>query len=189
MKFDLFKAQIIPKSNVRDASKLSLESLVTVKQKPILPSYDLVYQPKTSNWKINEKFIIGQGETIGWTAAIQENYVFLLRTDDSQIAELSPRFLKGEGCGEVFKSEYLTYIVGQSGIDLETITGFYLEEVEGNVEGVVSYVLTTEPFEKEIVVLPETKAEETLPEIDETVLSQIFVSATQTNHLVEEEIF
>lgn len=142
MKFEIEKALLIPQSNVRDSSKLTMESLLVYKPKPVAPDYDLEFNPKTSTWNIKESFLTFDKPNAGFTAALHEGSVFLLKTDETQHVDLKPRFLKAP-TGEVFKSDYLTFIVTKSGVDLEKTTGFYLETSEGDVKEITPYLLTT----------------------------------------------
>lgn len=142
MKFEIEKALLIPQSNVRDSSKLTMESLLVYKPKPVAPDYDLEFNPKTSTWNIKESFLTFDKPNAGFTAALHEGSVFLLKTDETQHVDLKPRFLKAP-TGEVFKSDYLTFIVTKSGVDLEKTTGFYLETSDGDVKEITPYLLTT----------------------------------------------
>lgn len=126
MKFDLTKAKFIPQSNVK-SKELSLDNLVTIKVKEEI-KYDLVFNKAKRNWKIDKFFIFQQLDNEGWTASFQDGYVFLIKTNTSQVEELSPKFLKGT-CQPIFSSDYFTLIMGEI-FDLTSEEGFFLNEEE-----------------------------------------------------------
>lgn len=126
MKFDLTKAKFIPQSNVT-TKVASLESLVSVKIKEEI-KYDLVFNKAKKNWKIEKNFISQQLDNEGWTASLQDGYVFLVKTNTAQPDEIQPKFLKGN-CQPIFTSDYFTLIMGES-FDLDEEEGFFLNEEE-----------------------------------------------------------
>lgn len=132
MKFDLKKAKFIPQSNVT-TKVASLENLVSVKIKEEI-KYDLVFNKAKKNWKIEKNFISQQLENEGWTASLQDGYVFLVKTNTAQPDEIQPKFLKGN-CQPIFTSDYFTLIMGEA-FDLDEEEGFFLneEEYEGNIK-------------------------------------------------------
>lgn len=136
MKFDLRQARFIPQSNVT-TKEASLLDLLEVKVKDEV-KYDLYFNPvKAQNWSIDKSFIENQNDNQGWTASIQGNYVFLIKTTGDVPKEMLPRFLKGE-CGNSFKSDYFTLITSVV-FNLEKEKGFFLTKEECDIEGVEVY--------------------------------------------------
>ena len=87
-----------------------------------------MFNKSKKNWKIDKEFISQQLDNEGWTASLQDGYVFLIKTNTVQIEEISPKFLKGK-CQPLFTSDYFTLIMGEV-FDLNKEEGFFLEEEE-----------------------------------------------------------
>lgn len=155
MKFDLTKAKFIPQSNVK-SKEASLEHLVSVKIKEEI-KYDLVYNKAKKNWKIDKEFIHNQTDGEGWTASIQDGYVFLVKTHLGQPDELQPKFLKNV-CQPLFTSDYFTLIMGEV-FNLDKEEGFFLNEEEyiGNIK--VYSVSNVKTISEDIVPTTEYVAE------------------------------
>lgn len=162
MKFNLTQAKFIPQSNVT-TKVASLESLVSVKIKEEI-KYDLVFNKAKKNWKIEKNYISQQLENEGWTASLQDGYVFLVKTNTAQLDEIQPKFLKGN-CQPIFTSDYFTLIMSEV-FNLDGEEGFFLNEEEYEGEIKVYSISTTKNVPKEEVT--DNEPEQETPTLFET---------------------
>lgn len=178
MKFDLTQAKFIPQSNVNKFDA-SLDHLVEISIK-VKEKFDLVFNKEKSNWKIRKDFISLQPDNEGWTAAYQDGFVFLIKTNTSQIDTLQPKFLKGKKgkCNNVFKSDYFSLIMGEA-FNLEEVKGFYLEKQEQ--QEIEVYLVTNIKLE-----ITDSKSDEI---IDNSLMLNVDTTKeTLSNNYLSEEI-
>ena len=178
MKFNLTQAKFIPQSNV-NKSDASLEHLITIPVK-VEEKFDLVFNKDKSTWKINKDFVSLQLDNEGWTAAYQDGFVFLIKTNTSQLDVLQPKFLKGK-CHNVFKSDYFSLIMGEA-FTLDSINGFYLEKQEQQEIDV--YLVTNIKSETSICEAENSGESEVLFVTENNILS---LDEVQEENVIETE--
>ena len=141
MKFDLHSAKFIPQANTRETAQL--EDLLTVKiDKKI--EWDLMFSPESNRWKIKPSFYENQTEQQGFTAALQDGWLFLVQADEAQIKELQPKFLKGTNPSGTFTSNYFNLLAVQAGFSITEKCYLFLTEQETGIENVKAYIVTKE---------------------------------------------
>ena len=156
--FNLHKASFIPQANVQNKEP-ELADLVLVKEEKKI-EWDLMFTPATNRWKIKPSFYENQQENQGFTAALQDGYLFILQTDDNQVKEIIPRFLKGKNPSGIFTSNYFNLLAVQAGFSITEKCYLFLTEQETGIENVKVYLVTKEIPD---VVLPEKESVEEPP--------------------------
>lgn len=138
--FNIHKAQFIPQANVQSKAP-ELSDLVTVKADKKI-EWDLMFTPDKNKWRIKPQFYAEQTKEQGFTAALQDGFLFLIQADENQIAELRPKFLKGDNTGGTFTSNYFNLLVVQAGFSIDEKCYLFLTEQETGIEGVKAYIAT-----------------------------------------------
>jgi hypothetical protein len=157
--FNLHKASFIPQANSQKKEP-ELSDLVVVKKEDKKIEWDLMFLPEQNRWKIKHSFLAND---LGYTAALQDGYLFLLQTGEDAVEILKPKFLKG--LGNAFTSNYFNLLAVQAGFNIGEKCYLFLTEQETGIENVKAYLVTKELPE---VVLP--TSEET-PVAQEPIVS------------------
>lgn len=168
--FNINLAKFIPQANVQKKQP-ELEDLVQIKVSKKI-EWDLYFNPEQNRWKIKSSFLTKDGET-GYTAALQDGYLFLIQANDSQVEELKPKFLKG--ISDSFTSNYFNLLAVQAGFSITEKCYLFLTEQETGIENVKAYLVTKE--------IPDV----VLPEKEETLI--IEAPITTSSVVVEEKIW
>lgn len=123
--FNLTEAKFIPQANVLKSENISEELLVKIQPKVEKPEWDLKYSVKTERWKIKPAFLENT-ENGGYTAALQDGNVFLIKTqEDIEIEELKPKFLKNSA-SKTFTSNLFNLLVTKAGFNLNNDLELFL---------------------------------------------------------------
>lgn len=168
--FNLHKASFIPQANSQKKEP-ELSDLVVVKEEKKI-EWDLMFLPEQNRWKIKSSFLTKDGEK-GYTAALQDGYLFLLQTGEDAVEILKPKFLKG--LGNLFTSNYFNLLAVQAGFSITEKCYLFLTEQETGIENVKAYLVTKE--------IPDV----VLPEKEETLI--IEAPITTSSVVVEEKIW
>ena len=171
MKFNLHSAQFIPQANTRETAQL--EDLLTVKTEKKI-EWDLMFTPDSNRWKIKPSFYENQTAQQGYTAALQDGYLFLIQADEAQIKELQPKFLKGVNPTGIFTSNYFNLLAVQAGFSITEKCYLFLTEQETGIENVRAYTVTKE--------LPEV-----IPTPEESIAQEPIVSVTDESDKIWEK--
>jgi hypothetical protein len=161
--FNLHKASFIPQANSQKKEP-ELSDLVVVKEEKKI-EWDLMFLPEQNRWKIKPSFLVND---LGYTAALQDGYLFLLQTGEDAVEILKPKFLKG--LGNLFTSNYFNLLAVQAGFSITEKCYLFLTEQETGIENVKAYLITKEipnvvlPSVEELPVLSIVFEEKTLEE-------------------------
>lgn len=151
--FNLHKASFIPQANSQKKEP-ELSDLVVVKEEKKI-EWDLMFLPEQNRWKIKPSFLAND---LGYTAALQDGYLFLLQTGEDAVEILKPKFLKG--LGNLFTSNYFNLLAVQAGFSISEKCYLFLTEQETGIENVKAYLVTKEIPD---VVLPEKESVKEFP--------------------------
>jgi hypothetical protein len=108
---DLTNFKFIPKSYIRGNDKPSIDDLIEVKPKEEI--VDWVIKKEEDNYvNFKKSFLIAE-KNWGYTICVspEEKLTLLRSSEDNEIKEAEPKFLKGEKTHNRVKSEYITFLL------------------------------------------------------------------------------